>query len=189
MTSRFLAVSGLVLLALVTGCAYRTPAAHLPAALPAVAPGALDVSDVTVVDANGPIDDATVAGVREEAAAILVKAAKERVGPAAGGGAVVHAHVTLEERRNFVESALRQDGIAAFGLWPVPLGMVIGQQRLTVDVEVERNGRTFRGHGSAEKMGSIYAPARRRALAVALDRALADATPCAETPCVVPLRP
>jgi hypothetical protein len=154
-----------------------------------VAPGALDVNDVTVIDAQGPVDDATVAGVRAEAAQILAKAARARPAPAAEGGAVVHAHVTLEQHEHFFENALRQDGFAIFGMWPVPLGMVVDRQKLSVDVEVERNGRTFRGHGTAEKDGSIYAPARRRALAVALDRALADATSCAEAPCVVPLRP
>lgn len=77
------------------------------------------------------------------------------------------------------------------GILPLPLGLTYEQAKLSVDVEVEveRNGQTFRGRGAAEKMGGSYAPARRRALAVALDRALASAMPCAETPCVVPLRP
>jgi hypothetical protein len=185
---RFAVASGLLLLS-ASGCAYRTPAAHLPPAIPAIAPGALDVSDVTVVDARGPIDDETVAHVQRDTAAILVRAANERVGPAAGGGAVVHAHVTLEERANFLDNAMREDGFAVMGILPVPFGIKYEQAKLSVDVEVERNGQIFRGHGTAEKMGGIYARARRRALAVALDRALASATPCAETPCVVPLRP
>ena len=99
------------------------------------------------------------------------------------------SHVTLEERADYLDNALRQDGFAVMGILPLPLGFTYEQAKLSVDVEVERNGQTFRGHGTAEKMGGIYAPARRRALAVALDRALASAMPCAETPCVVPLRP
>lgn len=158
-----------------TGCAYQTPAAHIPAAMPAIAPGSLDVTEVTVVDAKHEVDDETVAGVRRETTEILVKAAKERGALAAPGHTTVHAHVTLEERRNFAEDALHQDGIAIFGLWPMAFGMVNAQQRLSVEVEVETNGRTFHGRGSAEKAGSLYSDARRRALAVALDRALADA--------------
>ena len=185
---RLALVSGLFL-ALATGCAYQTPAAHLPPAVPGIAPGALDVSDVTVVDARRPIDDATVARVQHDTAAILVRAASERVGPAAGGGAVVHAHVTIEQEDNFLENAMRTDGFAAMSIVTLPFGIKYEQAKLSVDVEVERNGQILRGHGSAEKMGGIYAPARRRALAVALDRALAAATPCADTPCVVPLHP
>jgi hypothetical protein len=47
---------------------------------------------------------------------------------------------------------------------------------LSVDITITRDGRTFVGHGSADKRGSIYAPARKRALAVALDQALASAS-------------
>lgn len=90
------------LFALGSGCACQTPAAHLPASVSGIAPGALDVSDVTVVSARGPVDDETVAGVRRETASILVKAANARMGPAAGGGAVVHAHVTIERRARAV---------------------------------------------------------------------------------------
>jgi hypothetical protein len=177
MASRFLRFPLFLLgsVLLVTGCAYQTPAAHIPASLPAVAPCSLDVTDVTVKDAKGPIDDETIAGVRRDTAAILMKAAKERGALAAPGPTVIHATVTLEERENFVENALSQDGIAIFGLWPVAFGMINGQQKLSVDVDVETNGHLFHGHGTAEKRGSIYAHARRRALAVALDRALADA--------------
>lgn len=188
MRLRFALLSGF-LFAPGSGCAYQTPAAHLPASVSGIAPGALDVSDVTVVDARRPIDDATVEGVRRETAAILVEAANARIGPAAGGGAVVHAHVTIEQEDNFLDRAMREDGLAAFSVVTLPLGMKYEQARLSVDVEVERNGQTLRGHGTAEKMGGIYAHARRRALAVALDRALAAATPCVDAPCVVPLRP
>lgn len=45
----------------------------------------------------------------------------------------------------------------------------------TTDVTVEKNGLLFHGSNTAEVQGSFYAPARRRALAVALDRALAAA--------------
>jgi len=168
-------LGSLVFLGAATGCAYQTPSAHIPAAMPAIAPSSLDVTEVTVVDATHGIDDETAVGVRRDTTAILVKAAQERGALAAPGHTLVRAHVTLEERRNFAEDALRQDGIAIFGLWPLAFGMVNAQQKLSVDLDVETNGRVFHGHGTAEKAGSFYSPARRRALAVALDRALADA--------------
>jgi hypothetical protein len=161
--------------AVLSGCAYQTPAAHIPAGMPAIAPSTLEVSDVTVIDAKRPIDDETVAGVRRDTAAILQKAAKERGALARPGSTVVHAHVTLEEDVDFADRALKQDGIAIFGLWPVLLGMKHERQKLSVDVEVETNGHLYKGHGTADKGGGLYSRARRRALAVALDRALADA--------------
>ena len=45
-----------------------------------------------------------------------------------------------------------------------------------------RDGRTATGHGEADKEGSIYAPARRRAVAAAIDAALADAAAPAGAP-------
>ncbi|MCA9643462.1 MAG: hypothetical protein KC492_22340 [Myxococcales bacterium] len=56
-----------------------------------------------------------------------------------------------------------------------PAGAMIEASDLTVDVDLEAGGQTFHGHGEANKNGSLYVDARRRALAVALDRALKDA--------------
>jgi len=71
---------------------------------------------------------------------------------------------------------LSQDGIALwFLVWPMLGGMVTAREHVGVDVVVTSHGRLLRGHGEAEKEGSIYAPAQKRALAVALGRALRDA--------------
>ena len=157
MTYRLLLLAAL----LATGCAYRTPEVHVPGAL-ASAPVAS--SDVTVVDARTAIDDATVDAVRADTTKLL-----------AHTSGVVHAHVVLEDQNRFADRAMKQDGIAVFGLWPVLIGMVYEAETIGVDVNVETNGRTFHGHGRAEKAGGLYAHARHRALAAALDLALADA--------------
>lgn len=156
---------------LVVGCAYRTPATRVPAALSTAVPATVAPIDVSVSDASGALDAPTAAAVREQAARLLAEAARSGV---PGADARVHVHVELLERRDASDS-LRQDGFAIFGLWPVVFGMVCERQKLAVDVEVESGGRTLEGHGTADKLGGIYAPARRRALAVALNEALADA--------------
>lgn len=158
MTYRFALLAAL----LATGCAYRTPDVHVPSAL-ATAP-TLE-RDITVIDARTAIDDHTVDEVRAEATSLLAHT----------GGAVVHAQVVLEDHRNYADHAINEDGIAVFGLWPVAFGMTYESEKVDVDVDVEANGRVFHGHGEAEKDGSLYAHARRRALAAAFDRALASA--------------
>ena len=123
--------------------------------------------DPTRVDTHTPAD------LWQDTVQILGKAARAR--PAASGRARVRVRIDLE-RRSSIYDAMRKDGIAFVALLGAPLGLVIDNEKLSVDLTVESAGRTFTGHGAAEKLGSLYAPARRRALAVALDRALADAS-------------
>jgi hypothetical protein len=87
----------------------------------------------------------------------------------------VRVRVVLEERRG-IDDAIYEDGIAVIAYLPALFGAYTGRERLSVDITLETGGSSFRGSGSAEKLGSLYAPARRRALAVALDNALADAS-------------
>lgn len=138
------------------GCAYRTPEINVPTSLH-------DGREATVhVDVRG-VDDARA-----------VQAETERL--LAGVGGVVHAHVTIEETNRYALRALSEDGVAVFGLWPVAFGMTYESETVDVDIEIEVGGRTVRGHGQAEKDGSLYASARRRALAAALNSALAHAS-------------
>jgi hypothetical protein len=162
-----------------TGCAYATPTTHIPAAMPAIDPYSFDVTGVTVVDHSHGGDPEVAADVRHETAIILLRAAKRRGGES--GPTRVTVNVELIEKSD-IRDALAHDGIAIFGFWPVPFGMVTGRERLKVDVTVFTNGRSFVGHGSANRIGSIYAPALRRSLAVALDEALADAARSAAAP-------
>ncbi len=151
-----------------TGCAYRIPETHVPT--PIADEVATSPIDITVDAARGEVDSKTAQSVRDDTVAILAGAgARPR-----DAGARMHVHVRLVARRD-ANDALNEDGFAVFGLWPVVFGMVCERQELTVDVTIDADGRAITGHGAAEKLGGIYAPARRRALAVALDAALADA--------------
>jgi hypothetical protein len=61
-------------------------------------------------------------------------------------------------------------------VFPALMGTVGGYTTLAVDVTVETDTGTYIGHGRATKWGGLYAPAFKRALAVALDEALATAS-------------
>ncbi|MDI1451052.1 hypothetical protein [Polyangium sp. 6x1] len=156
-----------------SGCAYRVPPTHIPPSL-AFSAADLDVDEIRIVDHDPTRDDTdTPADIWQDTVQILSKAARAR--PGASEGARVRVRIDLEQRSSIYD-AMRDDGIAAMGMLFGLFGLVIDNEKLSVDVTVERAGRTFTGHGSAQKLGSFYAPARRRALAVALDRALADAS-------------
>ncbi|MDI3288562.1 hypothetical protein [Polyangium sp. 15x6] len=154
------------------GCAYRAPPTHVPPSL-AFSAADLDVDEIVIVDHDPTRETQSPADTWQDTVQILGKAA--RSGPATAGRARVRVRIDLE-RRSSIYDAMRKDGIAFMGMLGALFGLVIDNEKLSVDVTVERDGRTFKGHGSAEKLGSMYAPARRRALAVALDRALADAS-------------
>jgi hypothetical protein len=83
--------------------------------------------------------------------------------------------VNVEKPRDYL-SFLHTDGIGLFFLiWPILGGMVIDRSKVDVDVVIASGNRLLHGHGSADKEGSVYAPARKRALAVALDQAVSSA--------------
>ncbi|MBI5537498.1 MAG: hypothetical protein HY898_32545 [Deltaproteobacteria bacterium] len=167
----YLGLCGIV--AAAAGCAYRTPTVHVPAPMPALSPAALDVSVTTVNADQKQIEPAVADEVHRQASAILLKAARAR--GAEGAPARVRVQVRLEDSYGISDS-MRQDGCAVFAYAFAPLGQVTDREKLSVEVAVETGGRTYTGRGRADKMGGIYASARRRALAAALDEALADAS-------------
>lgn len=157
-----------LLLVLGPGCAYRTPETRVPDTLG----GRARAVEVTLVDAEGhEIAGESSTQVRADADAILARASRGRFGP----DAVVHARVELGFRYDLMPTVGRCGLSCAPVAFPVLAGMDMEEQALAVDVVVEAGGLTFLGHGEADKGGSLYARARKRALAVALDRALADA--------------
>jgi hypothetical protein len=163
-----------MLLLATPGCVFGTPTPSVP---PAIAgegrpPARLEVAGVDVVSTEGTLDPEAVTEVRAKTAKILADAArKSRSGD---GPAAVRVRVSLGEYVNYVGRYLAEMdfGILLFG---APAGLVYDRQALSVDLTVTRGGRTFSGHGEAERWGGLYASARKRALAAALDRALADA--------------
>jgi hypothetical protein len=157
-----------------TGCAFRTPTPNLPPAIVGYGrpPAQIEVASVDVASTKGPLDPVVADEVRTRTMKILSDAArKSRSGD---GPAVVHVKVSLGEYRNDVGKYLANMSIG-FWLLGAPAGLTYDKQSLSVDLDVTRNGRSFAGHGEGECWGGLYAPARKRAIAVALDRALANA--------------
>jgi hypothetical protein len=135
-----------------TGCAYRTPVVHVPDAR------ALDIAEVRV---NGEIVDP---------AGVQAMVAQKR------GDEVTRVRASVDDYENWTDAALRHDGLAILGMWPILFGMTYETEKVSVDVEIAaRDGRTLVGHATVEKAGSLFAKAHRRALAAALDRALGAA--------------
>ena len=154
------------------GCAYRTPTVHLPSSLPRTR---VELAGVDVTQRGKAVDAKTAGQVGRWTGEILAKAAARRGVSTAPGGVRVQVQVDLVDQDRFAQRALAQDGFAVFGMIGIPFGQDYEGEKVSVQVTAEWDGRTVTGHGTAEKWGSIYAPARRRALAVALDQALADA--------------
>jgi hypothetical protein len=165
-----------VLALAVAGCSFNTPTPTVPRAIAGdgAPPARLDVSSVDVVATTGTVDAKTAAAVRAQTTKILADAARKS--GTGDGHARIHVKVSLGDSLDYVARDMRQDGLALmFWAFAAPYGLNFGRQALSIDIAVTRSGRTFAGHGEAQKGGSIYAPARKRALAFALDRALADA--------------
>ena len=180
---RYLTLLGSLLLASSTAaCVYRTPQAHVPESIPVFS--AIDVegstAEVTTVEGLALQPDAEQKIRRDLAEALASAGKRRRAAPGdeqAGerGKARFHAHVHVQEEIPW-DAAINKDGIAVVSLLAFPFGIINTRERLTVDVTVQSGGWSFTGHGAADKFGSIYSPALKRALAVALDRALADAS-------------
>lgn len=154
-------------------CTYATPSVHMPDALPNFSAEGLTLGDVKVVNNGKEVPPVVTAHVREATREILAKAADDRD---EAGRAKIDVSVDLQEDKDLFAHVGQQDGCAALPLPFLVLGGVKTESaKLTVDVTVRARGRTFQGHGVGHKEGSIYIAARRRALAVALDRALSDA--------------
>ncbi|MBL9028082.1 MAG: hypothetical protein JNL21_38175 [Myxococcales bacterium] len=162
--------------ALSAGCAFRTPTPELPEELVGSrhGPAQLDVTEVAVTDSAGDVDSETQAAVRTQTVKILEDAARKST--TGGAPSLVRVSVVLDEHHDYAASAVATDGLAVFAWFLLaPAGVTFDRQSLWVEVEVDSAGRRFVGRGHADREGSIYAPARKRALAVALSRALADA--------------
>lgn len=165
------------------GCAFRTPTPHVPMEIAgdAAPPARFDVAEVKVVARSGTIDAETAAEVRAQTKKILGDAARKS--STGGGSSWVRVRVELGDYIDYASRAMNTDGMAVLPYALLaPAGVTFDRQVLSVDLTITRGGRTFVGHGSADKRGSIYAPARKRALAVALDQALASAAATASSP-------
>lgn len=156
------------------GCTYRTPEVHLPAAFPGFRADGLELGNVVVQDRGKEVSPEAAFNVRRTVREMLVDAAAERA--TSTEPTRVTVQVDVQRSEDWITNAGRVDGCGAVPfLVAAPTGTKIEDEALSVEVEVETNGRRFRGRGAGHKDGSVYASARRRALAVALDQALANA--------------
>jgi len=163
----------LALAASLSGCAYQTRPPNAPERVPL--PAEVAPADLTI-DGKGEVSPETAEDVRVELGKVL-SAAHARGGRAGR----LEVHVALEGRRDAYD-AIRTDGLAVIGLFPAPFGMVTEHEWLSVDVVVTTpSGERLVGHGAADATGGLWAPARRKALALALERALVDASLRAST--------
>ncbi len=155
------------------GCAYRTPAVHVPASAMVHAE-----PEITVENQDRNQDPAIMGRARADTREMLQGA---RLDPEAGAdrlrvNVVLGAHAGLLEGGS---RAMSQDGCAVVAVAPLYASTLTGlahaSRTVTVRVTVERGGETKVGEATVEKRGSIYAPADRRAIAAALNLALARA--------------
>jgi hypothetical protein len=164
----------LAALLLIPGCAYRVPVPQEAERVPSVAADDLMAATVTVSDGTQSLASADVLDIAAHTRELLASAVEEAA--AGSSSARVTVVIAIDESHSYAESALSQDGIAIFGLLPALFGMVIEEATISADVTFEKGGLVYHGHETAALEGSLFARARRRALAAALDRALASAT-------------
>jgi len=158
-------------------CTYRTPDVHYPEGLPAIDPARLALTKVSVYDEGrgaAVTEPETLGEVQRDLDEVLAKAVRKRGN--VGSDAKAKINVRLYKHGG-MSDAVSRDGCAAVGYVTSPSGQVTEWEELAVDLTLDVEGRTYRGTGRAEKIGSIYVDARRRALATALDIALAQAVP------------
>ena len=142
---------------------------------PAIDPARLELTKVSVYDEGrgAPVTDSGIVGeVQRDLDEVFAKAVRKR--GTTGSDAKAKVVVRLFAHGG-ISDAVSRDGCAAVGYVTAPSGQVTEWEELAVDLTLDVEGRTYRGTGRAEKIGSIYVDARRRALATALDIALAQA--------------
>jgi hypothetical protein len=134
------------------GCAYRTPIVHVPAVVPSYSRVTLDASDVIVVDGKGDaVDPKEAADVRAEVGKILSNAGQGRGEP---GATQAHARVVIGRTLDLWNCG-RVDGMGCLPFVPYLMFGLVGadteETSLSVDLTLESPGRTFVGHGEADK--------------------------------------
>lgn len=156
-------------LTLTTGCSFRTPVVHVPASLGA---SALHVEpDVRVVDATGKLDAQEIDDLRS-----AVRRAAESASSCSGAQATlatIMVEVEVVEHHSLRET-MREDGLAALTWLAAPFGGPTAREGVLVDITVGAGPDAPHARGAATAYGGIYASARRKAVARALDQALAS---------------
>ena len=156
------------------GCTYRTPEVHVPAVVAPFGGASLEIGKVDVLDHGDAADEATVDEVRRLSTELLERSSCDA---ASAPRMRTDVRVWLIDKYG-MDEAMQEDGMAALAYWAAPLGAGLWEEMLVVQVTVHRSEHDddpIIGFGIGDRQGSIYAPARRRALADAFDHAFFDA--------------
>jgi hypothetical protein len=164
-----------------TGCAYGTPTPQFATSVPKFSNVDVDASEVVLHDEGADLAPDEAETARKELADLFEGSTRDR--PAGDTPARFRAKVTLGSKR-FV-TYLAFGGCAAAGLVvlsPFTCGIYVlaggigGARSAHVEIAFETPAGTVTGEGDGYGSSSLYANSRRRALAEALERAMANAT-------------
>lgn len=162
--------------AALAGCAYRVPEPGVAEGMPTLTTEDVRTAEITVQDDHHILDAEETRALRVEAERMLGIALAPTHG-VAGAGARIVLRIVVVSGEGYAENALRTDGIAFVGLFPALFGMVIENAKVAADLRVEKDGLVFLGHDVAERDGSLFAPAEKRALGLAMRGAVESARP------------
>jgi hypothetical protein len=150
-------------------CVHQAPPVQIPASVPDFSSVRVDETKVTVVYSDGDAAEPEIAAdYQREADSLLSDAAAKRKGAAATADAEVRV-VILGGRSVYRAGAF----VLPYVLFAHAFGTATTFGKISVDLTLRSDGHVFRGHGEASEKGSYRVSIRRRALAVALDQALA----------------
>lgn len=166
---------------LLAGCAYGTPTAQFAASAPKFSNVDAEASEVVLHDDSADLSPDDAATVRKDLVELFEASTRDR--PSTAAPSRFRAKVTLRSKTHVTYLAFA--GCAAAGLvFLAPLtcavyalaGGIGGARTAHVEIAFETPAGTVTGEGDGYGSSSLYASSRRRALAEALERAMANAT-------------
>jgi hypothetical protein len=173
-------IAAIVLAGASSACVYGTPTPQVPRELRTYTAVDVAASDVTLNDNASDLDtEDDAAAVRSDIAEFLTDPEIDL--PASGPPIRFRAKIDYSNKKTnsvgFVVCAVIGLGVLA----PITCGIFVvaggktWMQSAHVEIEIETRGGLYFGQGDARASGGLYVSARRRAIAEALRRALADA--------------
>jgi hypothetical protein len=162
-------------LALSGGCAYSTPKPEVPEGLPAIARVDVVASEVILDEVAKDLSPESADEVRALLGELLTddagrgETARVRAKIALGRASTNDTTSTSGDAAPFIVLA------AVFVGLGIPLGLTVWHETAKVTLTVQVRDQTFEGYGESEAWGSVYASARDRAIARAVQLALLDA--------------
>jgi hypothetical protein len=164
----------------VSGCAYGTPTPRFSTSVPRFSSVDVEASEVVLHDDGADLAPEEATTARQELADLFEASTRPR--PETPTPARFRAKVTLDSKKGVIYMAFGGCAVAGLvilapatcGLYFV-LGGVGSARTAHVEVALETPQGVVVGEGDGYGSGGLYANARRRALAEALERAMANA--------------